>query len=170
MEKKHKHKHKMKSKRAKRQAKLPARLNDYKIYTAYCLCANNDPQSYQEACKQDVKWQEAINKELEAHEKFNTWTPATIPPGQKPIDTKWVFRTKIDGTKKARLVAKGFQEEEKAFEVYAPVARMSTVQLMLMKALNQGLTINQLDIPTAFLNGKLETDIYINTPEGVKTK
>ncbi|KAG5879824.1 hypothetical protein JTB14_007676 [Gonioctena quinquepunctata] len=115
---------------------------------------------------------EAIEKELNSHTKLNTWTEAELPEGKTAIQTRWVFRTKEDGTKKARVVAEGFQlKEENSFEsVYSPVARLSTIRLLLSVALEKDYNIRQLDIPTAFLNGTLESEVFIYAPSGVKTK
>lgn len=70
---------------------------------------------------------------------------------KKAIQTKWVFRTKDDGTKKARIVAQGLQlKEENPFNpVYVPVV-ISTIRLLLSIALQNDWEIRQLDIPTAF--------------------
>ncbi|KAG5893990.1 hypothetical protein JTB14_004245 [Gonioctena quinquepunctata] len=93
---------------------------------------------------------------------------AELPEGKTAIRTRRVFRTKKDGTEKARVVAKGFQlKEENPFgSVYSPVARLSTIRLLLsVKDYN----IRQLDIPTAFSNGTLESEVFIYAPSGVKT-
>lgn len=74
---------------------------------------------------------------------------------------------KIDGTKKARIVAKGFMENSFRTETYAPAARLSTVRIFTI-ALANDWQIRQLDVPTAFLNGRLTSEIYINAPEGVE--
>ncbi|KAG5869924.1 hypothetical protein JTB14_035639 [Gonioctena quinquepunctata] len=73
------------------------------------LESENDPQTYKEAYK-SKEWQQAIQSELMSHDKLKTWSITDgLPDGKSPIDTRWVFRTKEDGTEKARLVAKGFQ-------------------------------------------------------------
>jgi hypothetical protein len=84
------------------------------LYTVFCSVAENDPDqlTHKEAVSRDEGWRAAIEKELKAHEKMNTWSIATFPKGKKAIDAKWIFKTKEDGTKKARLVARGFQEEK----------------------------------------------------------
>ncbi|KAG5861730.1 hypothetical protein JTB14_000614 [Gonioctena quinquepunctata] len=127
----------------------------------YCLISSSksDPLTYEDAVK-DKEWKEAIEKELNSHTKLNTWTEAELPEGKTAIQTRWVFRTKEDGTKKARVVAKGFQlKEENSFEsVYSPAARLSTIRLLLSVALEKDYNIRQLDIPTAFLNGTLESE------------
>lgn len=147
-------------------------MTEYEVYTAYCLIANeNDPHNFKEAIKEE-QWSNAIQKEIESHKKLQTWTETVLPQGKKAIETKWVFRTKEDGTKKARIVAKGFQIKEENFSqaMYAPVARISTIRVMLSVSLQKNYEIRQLDIPTAFLNGELNSEVYIKPPEGLKTK
>ncbi|UYV63099.1 hypothetical protein LAZ67_2003129 [Cordylochernes scorpioides] len=108
-----------------------------------------NPVSYNQAIRQK-EWKEAIDKEIRFPEELKTWS--SIKLGEKsnikPINTKWIFRTKEDGTKKARLVAKGFQLEESSDIMYTPVARMSTIRIIL--------------------NGNIESDICIKAPQGVK--
>uniref|UniRef100_A0A0A9WLY1 Retrovirus-related Pol polyprotein from transposon TNT 1-94 n=1 Tax=Lygus hesperus TaxID=30085 RepID=A0A0A9WLY1_LYGHE len=148
----------------------PKHLKDFELYSAYCLCAEI-PTSYGEATKMGPEWKTAIGKELEAHAKFKTWSPASLPQGKKPIETRWVFTRKYDGTAKARLVAKGYQEQDSYPGLYyAPVARMTTVRTFLSVALMKNWKISYYDIPTAFLNAYCSNDIYIYPPEGVLTK
>jgi hypothetical protein len=66
-------------------------------------------------------------------------------------------------------VAKGFQSHCDT-NIYSPVARLSTIRLFLCYALQNNLSIKQLDIPTAFLNGELNTEVYIKPPEGLNIK
>lgn len=154
-----------------RNTKLPARLQDCELYTAYCFLASSsdEPASYEEAVKSD-EWSEAIRLELESHKTIGTWTPVSLPDGEKAIDTQWIFKVKEDGTKKARLVAKGYQVPQDNFEFsYAPVCRIPTVRLLLSMAVQKDWKLRQIDVPTAFLNGKLDNDVYIKVPEGLKT-
>ncbi|KAJ8893776.1 hypothetical protein PR048_006376 [Dryococelus australis] len=104
-----------------RTIKKPSHLQEYELYMAYCLCAG-EPQDYEDAIKLGNGWEEAIESEIKVLELHQTWTPTVLPPGEKAIETKWIFKIKKDGLKKARLVAKGFQEFP-ANNVYAPVAR-----------------------------------------------
>lgn len=155
----------------KRKTCRPGYLKDYEVYSAFCLLSADNPQTYAEALKEG--WSEAINKELEAHKDFKTWTNIEdIPAHVKPIETKWIFTTKNDGTKKARLVAKGYQEEQGNFHdfLYSPVAKLPTIRLALSFALQEDWHIHQMDIPTAFLNGTLDNEVYIYKPEGVEDK
>ncbi|KAJ8885555.1 hypothetical protein PR048_011753 [Dryococelus australis] len=84
---------------------------NFMLPMAYGLVSESDPQTYEEAVEESEQWREAIKKELEAYNKFQTWIIADPPENVKPIETKWVFHTKPDRTKKARLVAKGFQAD-----------------------------------------------------------
>nr|KAJ0184776.1 hypothetical protein LSAT_V11C900459110 [Lactuca sativa] len=70
---------------------------------------------------------------------------------------------------KARLVIQGFRQKEGIdfFDTYAPVARISTIRLLLLTlAAIHNLVIHQMDVKTAFLNGDLDEDIYMKQPEG----
>ncbi|GJV58943.1 zinc finger, CCHC-type containing protein [Tanacetum coccineum] len=78
---------------------------------------------------------------------------------------------KVDGTIdkfKARLVIQGFRQKEGIdyFNTYAPVARITTIRLLLALAAIHNLVIHQMDVKTAFLNGDLEEEVYMKQPEG----
>jgi len=73
---------------------------------------------------------------------------------------------------KARLVAKGYVQKKGIDfkEVFAPVARLDTVRLILTLAANRGWQVHHLDVKTAFLNGDLEEEVYVSQPEGFEEK
>ncbi|GJT95192.1 zinc finger, CCHC-type containing protein [Tanacetum coccineum] len=78
---------------------------------------------------------------------------------------------KVDGSidkYKARLVIQGFSQKEGIdfFDTYAPVARISTIRLLLALAAIHDLVIHQMDVKTAFLNGNLDEEIYRKQPKG----
>ncbi|KAL0312877.1 UNVERIFIED_CONTAM: Retrovirus-related Pol polyprotein from transposon TNT 1-94 [Sesamum radiatum] len=141
----------------------------------YCFNVEDDPKIFDEAMKsQDVAfWKEAINDEMDSIMGNNTWVLADLPPGCTPLGCKWIFKKKmkVDGTIekfKARLVIQGFRQRPGIdyFDTYAPVARISTIRLLIALASIHNLVIHQMDVKTAFLNGDLDEEVYMKQPEG----
>ena len=139
------------------------------------LNIEDDPKTFQEAMSsRDVAfWKEAINDEMDSLISNNTWIIVDLPPSSKPIGCKWVFRRKYntDGslqTFKARLVAKGFKQKEgiNYFDTYAPMARITSIRVLLALASLYNLFVHQMDVETAFLNGELDEEDYMEQPEG----
>ena len=107
----------------------------------------------------------------------NTWILTDLPPGCKTIGCKWIFTKKLrpDGIVdkyKARLVTKGFTQQKSIdfFNTYSPVARISSTRILLALASIHNMFIHQMDVKTAFLNGDLEEEIYMDQPEGFIAK
>ncbi|GJY08410.1 ribonuclease H-like domain, reverse transcriptase, RNA-dependent DNA polymerase [Tanacetum coccineum] len=147
-------------------------LNDLYENTEELLLAEDEPKNYKEASS-DQKWIEAMKVELDSINRNNTWELTTLPKGHKAIGLKWVFKTKKDANgniikHKARLVAKGYiQEHGIDFEeVFAPVARMETIRLLLAIAANNEWEVHHLDVKSAFLHGDLKEEVYVTQPEG----
>ncbi|GJZ30148.1 zinc finger, CCHC-type containing protein [Tanacetum coccineum] len=115
---------------------------------------------------------EAIDDEIGSFMENNTWVLYNLPPICKPLCCKWIFKRKkkVDGTIdkfKARLVIQGFKQKEGIgyFDTYAPVARITTIRLLLALAAIHNLVIHQLDVKTTFLNGDLDEKVYMKQPE-----
>ncbi|GJZ88331.1 zinc finger, CCHC-type containing protein [Tanacetum coccineum] len=123
---------------------------------------------------QDVAfWKEVINDEMNSIMGNNTWVLVDLPPGCKPLGCKWIFKRKlkVDGTIekfKAKLVIQGFKQKSGIyyFDTYALVARISTIRLLIAMTSIHNLIIHQMDVNTAFLNGDLDEEVYINQPQG----
>ncbi|KAD4586296.1 hypothetical protein E3N88_23897 [Mikania micrantha] len=140
------------------------------------LLVDDEPTSFEEAVTYK-EWKEAMEAELSSIEKNSTWSLTDLPVGQKAIGLKWVFKLKKDAnghvTKcKARLVAKGYVQRKGIDfeEVYAPVARMETIRLLLAIASREGWLVHHLDVKSAFLNGELQEEVYVKQPEGFEIK
>ena len=102
-----------------------------------------------------------------------TWELVELPTGHRAIGLKWVYKVKRDEhgnivRHKARLVAKGYVQRAGVDydEVFAPVARMESVRLMLAVAAHQGWEVHHMDVKSAFLNGDLQEEVYVSQPAG----
>ena len=102
-----------------------------------------------------------------------TWDLVELPSGREPIGSKWVFKVKhsSDGKVerfKARLVAKGYAQKYGIDydETFSPVVKFSSVRALIAFAIQNDMLLHQMDVVTAFLNGNLEEDIYMQQPDG----
>ena len=115
-----------------------------------------------------ANWKAATDKEMGALEKAGTWELVKLPQSQTAVDCVWVLRVKPDGTYKARLCAKGFQQVQgvQFGATFAPVGNYTSLRVVLAIAIARGYHLHQYDVVSAFLNGKLEHEVYMRQPEG----
>ncbi|KAL0284899.1 UNVERIFIED_CONTAM: Retrovirus-related Pol polyprotein from transposon RE2 [Sesamum radiatum] len=136
---------------------------------------DNDPKTYGEAMS-DIdldKWLEAMKFEMDSMGSNQVWTLVDPPKGVRPVGCKWVYKRKLgaDGkvtTFKARLVAKGYTQRPGVDfkETYSPVAMAKSIRILLAITAWYGHEIWQMDVKTAFLNGFVEEEIFMDQPEG----
>ena len=95
------------------------------------------------------------------------------PNDKNVIGTKWIFKNKLNKNgdvirNKAKLVCKGYaQQEGIGFEeTFAPVARIEAIRMFLALSNFQKFKLYQMDVKSAFLNGDLEEEVYIEQPDG----
>ncbi|GJR50221.1 zinc finger, CCHC-type containing protein [Tanacetum coccineum] len=95
----------------------------------------------------DVAFGRSIQSEIDSIMHNDTWELTDLPPGCKALGCKWILKRKmkVDGSidkYKARLVIQGFRQKEGIdfFDIYAPVARISTIRLLLALAAIHDLT------------------------------
>ena len=117
------------------------------------------------------EWLDAMTNELKSIIKNQTWEIVDRPKDAEMIGSRMVLRNKYkpDETvekRKARLVARDFAQRPGIHfsQTFAPVARLSSIPLIIMLAVQQKMKIHQLDITTAYLNGVLEEEIYTEPP------
>ena len=108
------------------------------------------------------QWKEAAHAEYDSLQEYETWTLCDLPPNRKPVGSKWVFKVK------ARLVDQGFSQTPGGDfnETFGPVVRFGTIRSLLAMGVKRNMSIHQMDVTTAFLNGNLKEDIYLRQPEG----
>lgn len=105
--------------------------------------------------------------------KNQVWDLVDLPEGRKSIGNKWVLKIKrkADGSVeryKARLVAKGFTQVEGVDyeETFSAVVRFASIRIILAMVASFDLELYQMDVKTAFLNGELDEEIYMDQPAG----
>jgi transposase InsO family protein len=140
------------------------------ISAAIYAAEYRDPLTFKEAMSSDLadEWQGACQYEIDALAKNGTWILVDLPAGRKPVKSKWVFKRKADGRLRARLVAKGFTQVQGIDydETFSPVARFESLRLLLALAALEDWEIHQMDVKSAFLNGLLDEEIYMEQPQG----
>ncbi|KAH9664737.1 Integrase catalytic domain-containing protein [Citrus sinensis] len=135
-----------------------------------------EPQDFEEASRNE-DWIKAMNEEMATIVKNKTWEMVNLPNGKETIGLKWIFKIKYneDGSVqkyKAWLVAKGYSQLRGVdfTETFAPVARMETIRTVLALAAQIELNVFQLDVKSAFLNGEIEEEVYVEQPKGYEVK
>jgi len=114
-----------------------------------------------------------MQEELNQFERNKVWELVDKPDNHPVIGTKWVFRNKLDEhgiviRDKARLMAKGYNQEEGIYyeETYAPVARLEAIRMLLAFASIMDFKLYQMDVKSAFLNGFIQEEVYVDQSLG----
>jgi hypothetical protein len=136
-----------------------------------------EPNSFREAMQRPEpergEWLKAALDEIQALIDNGTFELVPLPPGRKAVGSRWVFRIKhnADGSVdryKGRLVAQGFSQRP-GFdynETFAPTPTWAALRAVIAIAALEDLELESVDISSAFLNGKLEEEVYMRQPEG----
>ncbi|GJT45966.1 retrovirus-related pol polyprotein from transposon TNT 1-94 [Tanacetum coccineum] len=110
-----------------------------------------EPKKFKQAMT-EPSWTDAMQEEIHEFERLEV----------KTNESGGVLKNK------ARLVAQGFRQEEGIDfeESFAPVARIEAIRIFVANAAHKNMTIYQMDVKTAFLNGELKEEVYVSQPEG----
>ena len=140
----------------------------------YAFVSITEPTKVDEAFL-EPEWIQAMQEEIHQFELNNFWELVKRPDPRKHniIGTKWIYRNKQDENglvvrNKARLVAQGYTQVEGIDfdETFAPVARLEAIRILLAYANHHDIILYQMDVKSAFLNGKLEEEVYVAQPPG----
>ena len=112
-----------------------------------------------------------MQEEMASITENKTWSLEDMSSGHRAIGLKWVFKLKHNEEgevvkHKARLVAKGYVQKQGVDfeEVFAPVARLESVHLLLAIAAHHSWEVHHMDVKSAFLNGELKETVYVRQP------
>ncbi|GJS20506.1 retrotransposon protein, putative, ty1-copia subclass [Tanacetum coccineum] len=134
-----------------------------------------EPANYKAALldPESDKWLNAMNVEMQSMKDNKVWVLVELPPNGKTVGSKWLFKKKTDmdgavHTYKARLVAKGYTQTPGIDyeETFSPVADIRAIRILIAIAAYYDYEIWQMDVKTAFLNGYLNEEVYMEQPEG----
>ncbi|OMO59932.1 reverse transcriptase [Corchorus capsularis] len=159
----------------------PAISQDFEVYSIEHECdlsIDDDPVSFKQAmeCNNSEKWLNAMKEELKSMDDNKVWELIELPEGSKQVGCKWVFKTKRDSKGNierymARLLAKGYTQKDGIDyeETFSPVSKKDSLRIVMVLVAHYDLELHQMDVKTAFLNGDLEEEVYMDQPEGFST-
>jgi hypothetical protein len=112
-----------------------------------------------------------MDEEVAALDANATWELVVLPEDKKAIRCKWVYKIKHNADRsvsryKVRLVAKGYAQTYGIDykETYSPVAKMTTVRVIIAMATTKGWSLHQMDVNNVFLHGDLQKEVYMEQP------
>jgi hypothetical protein len=151
-----------------------SRLASFYEYYSFVSCG--EPTRIEEALK-DLDRVNVMHGELNNFAHNKVWELVKRPSDHNVIGTKWVFRNKQDKNgvivrNKARLVVQGYTQVEGLDfdETFAPIARLEAIRILLAYATSHNIKLYQMDVKSAFLNGKINELVYVEQPPCLKTQ
>ncbi|GMF17028.1 unnamed protein product [Phytophthora fragariaefolia] len=146
----------------------------------YCCMATGEltePDTFSDAMESahSMQWENAADDEFDSLMKNDTRELVPREKHMKVLQNRWIFRVNYLANGeieryKARLVIKGFMQIYGIdyLEVYSPVVRLETLRVLLTLAAVWDYEVHQMDVTTAFLNGAIDVEVYMEQPEGCK--
>nr|GEX98532.1 hypothetical protein [Tanacetum cinerariifolium] len=136
------------------------------------ISSTESPYNFKSAIIED-DWFQAIQDEIDKFDRLQVWELVPQPDCVMIIALKWIYKVKLDEygdvlKNKAQLVTKGYRQEEGIDfeESFAPMACIEAIRIFIANATSRNMTVYQMDVKTAFLNGELKEKVYVSQPEG----
>jgi hypothetical protein len=148
-------------------------------YAFVLISINDEPKSVDDAIKliEGKLWKEAMVEEMESLYKNETWDLVKLLSRRKLVGSKWVFKKKMNSVGKidkfkAQMVAKGYSQVEgvEFGDMFSPVAKITSIRVLMSLAATFNLEIEQIVVKTMFLHGDLEEEIYMKQRKGFVVK
>ncbi|GAA5827655.1 hypothetical protein JCM3770_001053, partial [Rhodotorula araucariae] len=141
---------------------------------------SSDPRNHREASRDadSDKWRSGEQDEFaslrDEYHVFHAVDRVTVPADAKVLGCRFVYRRKKDEHgrvtgHKVRLVAQGYSQRPGVDfrETFAPVAKFTSIRVLLALAARGKMHIHQADVDKAYLHGELDEDLYMRIPEGI---
>ena len=119
------------------------------------------------------QWVLSMDSEFNSLMENRTWVLVPRPSNANIVTGKWVYAIKKDESGKiirykSRWVARGFTQVKGLdyHEVFAPTVRSTSIRIILSIICTRGMVAMQYDVETAFLNGIIKEDIFMEQPTG----
>jgi hypothetical protein len=153
-----------------RETKRPHRFGGYVALMS--SIKDVEPSSFEEEDKLQV-WKDAMLEEYKSILKNNVWDIVQRPKDKSVVSSKWIYKIKhaANGSVekfKERFVARGFTQKEGIDyeETFSLVAKYTSIRTIIAFALVLGCKLHHMDVKTAFLNGKIEHEVFMEQPDG----
>nr|GEZ20914.1 retrovirus-related Pol polyprotein from transposon TNT 1-94 [Tanacetum cinerariifolium] len=131
-----------------------------------------EPKNFKQAMT-ELSWIDEKQEEIHKFERLQVWELVPCPDKVMLIKLKWIYKVKTDKfggelKNKARLITQGFRQDKgiNFEESFALVSRIEAIRIFVANAANKNMTIFQMDVKMAFLNGELKEEVYVYQPEG----
>ena len=139
------------------------------------VCEDNEPSNVKEAWQNEYekRWESATDSEFESLIEAHIWIFVQLPKNKNIDVCKWIRKAdnSIDRFKE-RLVTQVYNQKHVIDfdELFSPIAHFTTIRFVLALSTLLGLDLHLLDVKTAFLNGSLDGENYMQEPEGYINK
>jgi hypothetical protein len=157
-----------------RKVKKPKPFSSY--IALMCDLIEKEPTCFEEVI-QKKELADVMTKEYQSSIKNDVWEIVPRPKSKDVVSSKWLYKIihDADGSiekYKTRFVARGFSQKEGIDyeETFALVAKYTSIRTIIALAAKMNWKLHQTDVKTAFLNGVIEEEVYIEQPQGFEVE